>query len=72
MRAGVSITVGIDTIGFYNGRFDLDLVSVKEIAIPEDANRINQQISGTVQADVWPFTFFDCDLFLTVPPLATG
>lgn len=72
MKSGMSITVGIDTIGFCNGVFDLDLLSVKEIAIPEDANRINQQVSGTVRADVWPFTVFDCDLFLTVPPLASG
>ena len=72
MKSGMSITLGIDNISFCQGGFDLDTVSIKEILIPEDANRINQQLSGSVQASVWPFTVFDCDLFLTVPPLATG
>lgn len=72
MKSGMSITLGIDNIDFCLGGFNLDTVSIKEIDIPEDANRINQQLSGSVQAAVWPFTVFECDLFLTVPPLATG
>lgn len=74
MKRGISASLGIDTIDFCTTfTFDtVEPVSIKNILVPEDPNRVNEQISGYVLAQVWPFTVFDCAMFLSVPPLATG
>ena len=71
-RNGLSAVLGADPNEFCNGIVNFDTVSYLEVDVPEDANRISQKLSGHVQASVWPFTVFDCTLFSTVPPLATG
>ena len=46
-----------------------DLLS---ISVPEDPNRFNDLVKGSVQTSVWPFTNFDCAQFTSIAPLATG
>jgi len=49
------------------------LVDLQRIDVPEDANRVNDLLHGDdLTTSVWPFTDFDCGLFLTTTPLATG
>ena len=71
-NAGISSILGADPNEFCIGIIDFDTVSFMDVDVPEDANRISEKLSGHVRASVWPFTVFDCNLFLTVPPLATG
>lgn len=72
-KAGVSAIHGADIIEFCGGTIDFDLVDLQRIDVPEDANRVNDILQGDdVRTSVWPFTVFDCNLFTTVTPLATG
>ena len=71
--AGLSMTIGIDNVEFCNGNVVTDVWRIQDIAVPEDANRVNRTLTGRdVRASVWPFTVFDCNLFLTVEPVAVG
>jgi hypothetical protein len=71
--AGISAVHGADMDEFCNGIVDFDIVKLQEIDVPEDANRIISLVHGhDVRTSVWPFTDFDCDLFTTTTPLATG
>ena len=72
-KAGISAIHGADMVEFCNGVIDFDLVELQRIDVPEDANRLIDIIHGNdVRTSVWPFTTFDCNLFTTVTPLATG
>jgi hypothetical protein len=72
-RKGLSVTIGVDVVADCNGTFDADLVSIQEIHVPEDANRIISLLNGDdLTTTVWPFTEFDCGLFTTIEPVATG
>lgn len=70
---GISASIGADPVEFCNGIVNFDIVELQEISVPEDANRLIDLIKGSnVTASVWPFATFDCDLFATTTPLATG
>lgn len=73
-KKGISAIHGADIAGeFCNGIVNFDLVDLQSISVPEDANRLNELIQGAdVTTSVWPFTNFDCGLFTTVTPLASG
>jgi len=72
-ETGRSAVHGADIVEFCQGTIDFDLVDLQRIDVPEDANRVNDILQGDdVTTSVWPFTTFDCGLFTTVTPLATG
>lgn len=72
-KNGLSIIVGADIVEFCNTFSGFDLVNIQEIDVPEDANRIVQIANGdNVTTSVWPFTDFDCGLFTTQEPVASG
>ena len=72
-RTGLSVTIGADVVEDCNGNFEPELVSIQEIHVPEDANRIISILHGDdLMTTVWPFTDFNCDLFTTEEPVATG
>jgi len=72
-RKGLSVTIGADVVEDCNGNFEPELVSIQEIRVPEDANRIIGILKGDdLMTTVWPFTDFDCGLFTTEEPVATG
>ncbi len=69
--AGISSILGADPVEFCSGPFDFDFITFAD-KIVQNGLRLNTIGRGHVTASVWPFTVFDCDLFLTIPPLATG
>jgi len=71
-KAGVSAIHGTDIIQFCQSGAPFDLVDLMSVSVPEDPNRLNQLMQGTVQTSVWPFTVFDCNAFLNTAPLGTG
>ena len=73
VRNGLSVTIGADVVEDCNGNFDPEVVSIQDIHVPEDANRIIEIIHGDeLITEVWPFTDFDCELFTTVDPVGAG
>jgi hypothetical protein len=72
-KNGLSAIVGADIVEFCNTYSGFDLVSIQDIHVPEDANRIVEIAHGDdVTTSVWQFTDFDCGLFTTQEPVATG
>lgn len=71
-EAGMSVALGWDPLEFCGGTVEFDVLSLQEISVPEDANRLIDLLKGEVRTSVWPFIVFDCGLFTTVEPLATG
>jgi len=72
-RRGVSAVYGTDVVQLCLGNVAFDVVSLQEITVPQEAGRFIDLIQGAaVTASVWPFTAFDCTLFLNTAPLATG
>lgn len=71
-RRGVSATYGFDPVELCQGTYDPELVPIQEIGVPQDVDRFIALQRGPVSAQVWPFTDFDCTLFLNNAPLATG
>ncbi|MGD2078826.1 MAG: hypothetical protein PVH18_10605 [Chloroflexota bacterium] len=72
-RTGLGIIVGADVSEFCSGVVDFDPVNVQNIDVPSDANRLVQTYeSDAVTVSVWPFPQFDCDLFTTSDPVASG
>ena len=69
---GHDTSIGADFVEFCNGIVNFDIVGLMEISVPEDANRLIDLQKGRVRVSVWPFTTFDCDLFASTTPLATG
>jgi hypothetical protein len=72
-QEGISAWAGIDIAQWCRDGTGFDVSDIQDINVPEDANRISELVHGNdVTTSVWPFTGFDCDLFTTVTPLATG
>jgi hypothetical protein len=72
-KNGRSAIVGADIVEYCHTYSGFDLVDIQEIDVPEDANRIVQIAHGEdVTTSVWPFTDFDCGLFTTKEPVASG
>ena len=72
-KSGMLAVVGLDPADLCAGIFDFDLVPFQEVTWPISQARYARLLQGeNMQTTVWPFTNFDCALFSTVTPLATG
>ena len=70
LESGLSVSIGVDPFEFCTGPAEFDFVTF-QTAIHRDGRQIDHGM-GELRAVVHPFTTFDCDLFTTVEPLATG
>lgn len=68
-KSGLRVIVGADMDEFCAGTINFDLVWYQDIYNP---TRLLGQGQGEVQTTVWDFLEFDCALFTTVPPVASG
>ena len=70
--AGISSILGFDVVAFCSDtEVENEVITYAEKFV-QSGLRLNRMGKGPVTASVWPFTRFDCDLFLTIDPLATG
>lgn len=70
-KAGISSVLGVDPVAFCSGTGEFEFVSYADKAVQNDLRSVRVG-RGEVTASVWPFTVFDCSLFLTEMPLASG
>lgn len=72
-ETNTGVILGADALEYCNGIVDFDIVPVQDVINPQDQLIINELIRASdVRATVWPFTTFDCGLFQTNQPLASG
>jgi len=70
-KAGTLVVIGADIFEFCGGTINFDIVPFQDAILPD--GRIVEVVQGSdMRTSVWPFATFDCDLFTTVTPLATG
>ncbi|MCZ6756487.1 MAG: hypothetical protein O7E49_14355 [Gemmatimonadetes bacterium] len=70
---GMLVVLGIDIVQFCTSGAPFDIVAFQNISVPEDANRVNQLIHGDdLTTSVWPLFGFNCGLFTSTAPLASG
>ena len=69
-KSGLRLTIGLDMLEYCDGTINFDLIWYKDIYNP--SRWLGQGQGEDLQTDVWPFLEFDCELFTTVPPLASG
>ena len=69
---GIQVILGVNIVEFCTIGADFDLVSILEVSVPEDSNRIKQLLKGDVQASAWAFPEFDCGKYTTELPLGEG
>jgi hypothetical protein len=67
---GLSVTFGVDNLEFCSGVIDFDFVPVKDANLA--SGRVVRLQTGMTRASVWGFTTFDCALFTTEEPVASG
>jgi hypothetical protein len=72
--AGISAFIGGDPVKDCMGEDPgFELVSIQDALVDDDANRIVSVLHGDdLTVTVWPFPDFDCELLLTVEPIAVG
>jgi hypothetical protein len=68
---GWRVVFGADMLEFCDGIIDFDELQWADKYLPTD-DRIVSLNTYEPRTSVWPFTDFDCALFTTVEPLATG
>jgi len=68
-KSGLRLTIGLDMLEYCGGTINFDLIWWQDIYNP---TRLLGQAQGELQAAVWDFLEFDCELFTTVPPVASG
>lgn len=73
-KSGLGVIHGGDVVEFcQTGSTEFDPILVQEVDVPDDFDRIiNQVVGNDMPTTVWPFPVFDCGLFTTVDPIATG
>ncbi|MBE0593563.1 MAG: hypothetical protein IH616_14310 [Gemmatimonadales bacterium] len=72
-KTGWQVTFGFDVVQYCNGVWDGDELYWADKLLPGDEFRdVSLNKFGEARTAVWPFTDFDCDLFATVAPLASG
>lgn len=75
-KSGLALVIGTDPVQLCQGIVNFDLVSIMDINVPTDAQRISQLIKGTdVTTSVWnydPNVGFACSNVLSEAPVATG
>jgi len=69
-KTGLRVTLGLDMLEFCDGIDDFDVIPYQDVNSP--TGELLTLGKGTLRAAVWPFTDFDCALFTTIAPLATG
>lgn len=71
MKKGISVVLGADISEFCNGIEDFDVIAYSDKAVQQGLRIVTVEKSEVI-ASVWSFTEFDCGLFTTELPLATG
>jgi hypothetical protein len=69
---GWRVTFGLDMLEYCDGIVDFDLLYWADKNIPNDPDRIVSLNKMEARTAVWPFLDFDCALFTSVDPLASG
>ena len=69
-NTGLQVILGVDIRAFCTGPADFDVITFQDIFAAD--RPILEVGQGTVQTSVWGFTGFDCGLFTTEDPLASG
>lgn len=70
-NAGMLSVLGFDIVQWCTDGAPFELISYSDKLV-QSGLRLNTLEKAELTASVWPFTVFDCDLFTTVAPLATG
>lgn len=68
--SGLRIIIGADIDEFCGGVNNFDLVDF--MRVEPQPERVIERLSGDVQTTVWDFLDFDCALFTTLEPVASG
>lgn len=73
-KSGLGVAHGGDVVEFcQTGSTEFDPVLVQLVDVPDDFDRaIVHLVGDDMPTTVWPFPDFDCELFTTVDPIATG
>ena len=72
-KTGWRVVFGADMLEFCSGIVDFDEVHWADKVLPQETERIvDLSKKGEARTSVWPFMAFDCGLFTTVDPLASG
>ena len=66
------VVYGADMVEYCQGIVDFDIWQYADKYLPIDEVVATITKGDGVRTTVWPFAVFDCNLFLNVPPLATG
>lgn len=72
VKRGLRVVLGADMDEYCNGIVDFDVISYQSATLPNADAAIVRIGQGTVQATVWSFLDFDCALFTTEAPVASG
>jgi hypothetical protein len=67
-----SVVYGADMYEFCQDIIDFDLWQYQDMHLPVDDVVVTRTWNDAAQTTVWPFGVFDCSLFQSVPPLASG
>lgn len=70
---GIEVTYGFDPVALCDGTATFDVVSIMQVNGPQ--GRAHAVVQGDdLQTRVWPFASesFDCDLFTSATPIASG
>lgn len=71
MNSGLLSVLGVDIVQWCTDGAPFDVIYYSDKSL-QSGFRLNTLEKADVTASVWPFTIFDCELFTTVQPLATG
>ena len=72
-KTGLRVVFGADMTEFCGGIIDFDEVHWADKVLPnEDERIVSLDVSRDIRTSVWPFLDFDCALFTSVDPLASG
>jgi hypothetical protein len=72
-KTGWSVSLGWDMVEACSGTFERDVVHWTDKLLPgEEPRLVTLNRMDGARTQVWPFKVNDCDLFTTVPPLASG
>lgn len=71
-EAGLLVVYGLDPVAACTGGDAFDSIWLQEVQSQADILRLLGLLTGDVRTSVWPFTRFDCALFTTTQPVATG
>jgi hypothetical protein len=69
-KNGMRVTIGLDMLEFCADIIDFELWDFNDQVLKDRRKGLTH--GDDLQTDVWPFTAFDCGLFTTVTPLASG